>query len=91
MPTRLRIKWASDFNTGFFTVSSSALGGTPIGTFKMDTAGLTTIQEIGIGTDNKGTNSAFFDNLTVVPEPTGVAMVGLGSLLLLAKRPKRLA
>jgi hypothetical protein len=44
--------------------------------------------------DQGNIGSANFDNLSVVtstPEPASIAMIGLGGLLLLAKRPKRLA
>jgi hypothetical protein len=44
---------------------------------------------VAFSSDNNGAlNSATFD-FSVVPEPASIAMVGLGGLLLLAKRPKK--
>ena len=43
---------------------------------------------ISLFTDNAGTNSATFD-FTVTPEPTSIAMIGVGGLMLLARRPKK--
>ncbi len=53
--------------------------------------GVTAIGGISFATDNLGNNSAVYSNFSVVPEPASFAMVGLGGLMLLAKRPgKRL-
>jgi hypothetical protein len=46
---------------------------------------------IALSTDNLGTNSAVFSNFSVVPEPASIAMLGLGGLMLLAKRHTRQA
>jgi hypothetical protein len=50
-----------------------------------------TIGGITLGTDNLGTNSAVFSDFFVVPEPASIAMLGLGGLMLLAKRRTRKA
>jgi hypothetical protein len=46
---------------------------------------------ITFSTDNGGTDTAVFSNLSVVPEPASMALIGLGGLLLVGRRPKRLA
>jgi hypothetical protein len=82
-----------DFNAGTFTVFVAG-NVAATGPFAMDAAALAEGNAIGgiaLANTNNGTDVAYFDNLQVVPEPTGVAMVGLGTLLLLAKRPKRTA
>jgi len=51
--------------------------------------GVTSIGGIALSTDNLGTNSAVYSNFLVTPEPASFAMIGLGGLMLLAKRPKK--
>jgi hypothetical protein len=50
----------------------------------------TSIGGITFATDNLGGgNQGVFSSLSVVPEPASFVIIGLGGLLLLAKRPKR--
>jgi hypothetical protein len=80
-----------DFSTGKFYVF---VGNTQLpGSFNMNLADGNTIGGFALSTDSYGTNTAYFDNVSIsaVPEPAAIAMVGLGSLLMLAKRPKRIA
>jgi hypothetical protein len=53
--------------------------------------GVASIGGIAFSTDNLGTNTGVFSAFSVVPEPASFAMVGLGGLMFLAKRPKRIA
>jgi hypothetical protein len=85
-----------DLNAKTFTVFVD--GNTSPYTFALTAAAQAALTSEGNGiggiafaNTNDGTDVAYYDNLQVVPEPAGVAMVGLGTLLLLAKRPKRLA
>ncbi len=84
-----------DFNTKTFSVFVD--GNVTNATFAMSAAAQAALASEGnaigavaFSNTNDGTDVAYFDNLQVVPEPAGVTMVGLGTLLLLAKRPKRL-
>jgi hypothetical protein len=85
-----------DLADNTFTVSDSATGQTSAAFELGSTAYMNgtydgLIGGISLATiDNGGgVSSATFDDLSVVPEPASFAMVGLGGLLLLAKRPKK--
>jgi hypothetical protein len=76
------------FNTQSFTVF---INGTQGGTYQFANAS-TAVGGIAFATDNLGTDQAVFTNLSVVPEPASLAMIGLGgAMLLIRRRPKRLA
>jgi hypothetical protein len=80
---------ALNFTAHDFVVTAN---GVPSAAYPFDPSELSasTIGGIGLYTDNAGSgNSAVFSNFSVLPEPTGFAMIGLGGLLLLAKRPSR--
>jgi len=78
-----------NFNNNTFAISvngnTAASGGFALNPF----AG-TTIGGIALAADGTGSNTGFFDNFTVVPEPVGASMVGIGTLALLLRRPNRL-
>jgi len=44
---------------------------------------------VNIWNDGTGSGSAFFDNVNVIPEPTAVALLGLGGLLFVFRRKAR--
>ena len=75
---------AMNFTNNTFQVFAGGVAG---GTYALP-AGLQ-IGGIALGTDNGGTDQAVFSAFQVVPEPASLAMVGLGGLMLLARRPKR--
>jgi hypothetical protein len=85
-----------NFNDKTFTVFVD--GNTVDYTFPMSAAAQAALSTEGNGigaiafsNTNDGTDSALYDNLQVVPEPGGIAMVGCGTLLLLSKRRRRTA
>lgn len=78
-----------DVVRGSYTTDN--LGGVPddlrtVPSFTVGAGGTTTITFQGTG--NQSDNMGFFDDLTItpVPEPTGLALMGLGGGLLLARR-----
>ncbi len=83
-----------DFNTKTFTVFVD--GNVTNASFAMNAAAIAALSSEGnaigavaFSNTNNGTDTAFYDNLQVVPEPGGIAMVSCGALLLISKRPKR--
>jgi len=73
-----------NFNNDTFTVFVN--GNAASATYAMNSLAGNQIGGIAFATDGSGTNTAFFDSLSVVPEPASVGMVSLGGLLMLAKR-----
>jgi hypothetical protein len=74
-----------NFNNDTFTVF---VNGTKGGTYNFANAE-SSIGAVTLATDNFGNDQATFSSLSVVPEPASLAMIGLGGLVLLARRPKR--
>jgi len=79
-----------DFQNGDFQVFVNGFESADI-PFGTGETGVTQIGGISLATDNLGTNTGVFSDFSVVPEPASFAMIGLGGLMLLAKRPKRTA
>lgn len=79
---------ALNFTNQTFTVF---VNGTKGGTYAFATSGETAIGGVALATDNFGNNTATFSNLSVVPEPASVSMIGLGTVMLLSRRRKHLA
>jgi hypothetical protein len=80
---------ALDLQHGDFNVFVNGVESADI-PFASSETGVTSIGAVAFSSDNLGAgNQGVFSSLSVVPEPAGIAMIGLGGLALLFRRSKR--